>query len=153
MKKYKIYALQKDEFIYYIGITIRPLKERRKDGWKWSADNKFLKTCYMYVLEETFDKQREYFYIQSFSQLGHPLVNKVDGSKCNEDNQKEYGKTYYKHNKEKCLNNMKKYQMEHKEEQQQYRKEYYKKYNKDNAEYLKQRKKELYQIKKEAEKI
>jgi hypothetical protein len=104
----------------------------------------------MYVLEETNDKEREYFYIQIFNELGHPLLNKVKGELTTAD-KINYMKTYYKQNKEKCLSNMKKYQEEHKEDQRNYSREYYKKYNKDNAEHLRQKRQELY-LKKKQEK-
>lgn len=124
--KYKIYALQKESEIYYVGITKQSLKLRRKTGWKFTGHNDFLKSCYMFVLEETNDKARETFYIQVYRELGHPLLNKVIGDKTKD--RKSYHRNYYAENKDKCRDLMKNYQETHKEEQRKYRREYYRAY-------------------------
>lgn len=139
--KYKIYALQDGLDIVYVGITKTSLEYRWKSGWKHTKQNKYLKrNCTMYVLEETDDRTREFFYIQIFTELGHPLINIVGKTKPKPRNymdERQYMKSYYETNKERCRELMKNYQETHKEEQRKYRKEYYRKYwakkrNKEN---------------------
>ena len=141
--KYRVYALQDGLDIVYVGITQDTLQNRWKSGWKHTKKNKYLKkNCTMYLLEETDDRTREHFYIQIFTELGHPLINIKGKTKPKpknhmNDKTKDYMKSYYETNKEKCRELMKNYQQTHKEEQRAYRREYYRKYwakkrNKEN---------------------
>ncbi len=166
---YKIYKLVFRGEVVYVGRTKQSLEKRKKGGYASTVP--FYKECEIELIEETDDVSRERYWIEYFTNLQCPLLNRTKGDgldykehsrKFREENReyfrnyhREYIKTYYEENKERITELRKKYAEENKEKIKEYHKSYYeknkeelnenaKKYNEENLEKLREYRRNYY---------
>lgn len=125
----KIYKLEHQGNVIYVGRTKRTLKDRHKGKWPCIPIDKH--ELDIILLEETEDVSRERYWIQYYKDLGCTLYNKTKGDGL------DY-KQYYLDNRDKLLI----YGKEYRETKLNEDEDYYRKYYRDNKEKLDDRRKE-----------
>lgn len=118
---YKIYKFTYNDIVQYVGRTILTLKERRYSGY--GNNTELFKTFNMELIEETYDKTREKYWIQYYRKINPDLYNKQDILTDLEI--MEYGNNYYKNNREYCLAKQLEYKSKNADKMKEYRRNYY----------------------------
>lgn len=108
---YKVYKLIYKGDIVYIGMTILDLRKRKYAGYRNTVP--FYRECNIELIEETYDKRREKYWILWHIDNGYKLLNKllvkkpklkkmnlskeekIKRVKINNDKSKEYRRIYY----------------------------------------------------------
>lgn len=162
MKKYKIYSIEYNNEIIYVGYTKNSLKERKRGRYKF-IPNDILKKSNMILIEETDDVSRERYWVNYYKELGCDLYNKRGGDGLNHKEYiKNYNSNYYENNKEYKKLLSKNYKENNKEQYIQYMREYQKRdenkekrkeYENKNRDKINENKRRWYKNKKEKEKL
>lgn len=151
----KIYKLEYNGSVVYIGKTTMQLKKRKYAGYEFIP---FWRECEIILIEETEVIGREHYWVNYYKELGCELYNIKDGDKGL--SKSEYQKEYYIDNKEHHNSMNKKYYNDNKEsiiirhsKYYEDNREYYKEYRKKWYEKNKVKLKEKYQEKKQLKKL
>lgn len=172
MKIHRIYRLLLNGEVVYVGRTTLTLKRRFSRGW--GKHTEALRDSTIELIEETWDRTRERYWIKYYRDLGCPLYNITDGDGLDrklksklyrEENPeyfREYLRNYYRENKcnDKYRESKRKSNEKWLENNPEYRREYYKKnkerldqinkkYQEENKEKLREYRREYYKRKKE----
>lgn len=124
--KYKIYKLVYDNQVIYVGsTTMKKLCQRKAVGYP-KIEKEIWKTSKIILIEETYDKTKEQFWIDYYKDMNCLLYNKNSAISTNKS---EYDKKRYSDNKEY----RKKLYLSNKNYRKEYMKEYYKKSKKPST--------------------
>ena len=97
---FKIYRIEYNDEVVYVGRTKLTLKERKWKGYAWNDYLQSIKNdCEYILLEETDNKGRESYWVNFYLNKGYKLLNRKDG----DNNLSEYDikRKWYDNNLEK----------------------------------------------------
>jgi hypothetical protein len=132
--KYKIYKLEYNDEVIYVGQTKQELKARKKGKYN-HIPIQIKKDSLIILIEETDDIGREDYWVNYYKELGCSLYNKNNGNKGYSYNSLEYRlnnkdkiliqqKENRINNKERIKESHRKYYMKNRESRLKWQKEY-----------------------------